>query len=350
MRVDTAVIGAGIIGCMVAREIVARAPTTSVLVLDRDTVGSGASRRSAGLHFLRGSTPRVRAMTEYSHDYYLKLRENRPDLPIRPLAMSVVAMRESAPRLREVFLGRARLTPSGELSSEDVRVPRGAGVWTGDGAQYADVYALTQTLARELRPRVGFREGVQVSAIDITGTGVRLRLSTGEAVTAGRVVLAPGPWLAAPAWHALVAPLGARVKKVVALHVARIPAPGDGVVVFQDEDAFLLPLREHGYWLYSYTCTEWDVHPDAMADGLTSDNVEQARASLRRYAPDLAERATSGRVFCDAYSRTGDPRVQALDPEGRVVFAGAANGSGYRLAPAIASEAANLLNLARSHT
>jgi glycine/D-amino acid oxidase-like deaminating enzyme len=140
-----------------------------------------------------------------------------------------------------------------------------------------------------------------------------------------------------------------RVKKVVALHVERTPAPGDGVVVFQDEDAFLLPLHEQGYWLYSYTCTEWDVHPDAVADGLTPDNVEEARASLRRYAPGLAERATSGRVFCDAYSRTGDPRVQPLDPDGRVVFAGAANGSGYRLAPAIASEAADLLNLARSH-
>jgi glycine/D-amino acid oxidase-like deaminating enzyme len=341
-RVDTAVVGAGIIGCMVAREIAARAPDDSV-------VGSGASRRSAGLHFPRGSTPRVRAMTEYSHDYYLELSRNRPDLPIRPLSMSVVAVRESAPRLREVFLDRARLTPGNEVPGEDIRIPRDAGVWTGDGAQYADVYALTQALARELRPRVSFREGVQVAAIDLTETGVRLRLRTGEAVSAGRVVLAPGPWLAAPAWRALVAPLGVRVKKVVALHVERTPAAGAGVVVFQDQDAFLLPLREQGYWLYSYTCTEWDVHPDEVADGLTPGNVEEARESLRRYAPDLAEHATSGRVFCDAYSRTGDPRVQALDPDGRVVFAGAANGSGYRLAPAIASEAADLLNLARSH-
>jgi hypothetical protein len=41
--------------------------------------------------------------------------------------------------------------------------------------------------------------------------------------------------------------------------------------------------------------------------------------------------ALIGRVFCDAFSRTGEPVV--LDRAGRVVFAGAANGSGYRLAP-----------------
>ena len=41
-------------------------PGADVTVLDRDTVGGGASRRSAGLHFLRGGTDRVRAMSQYS--------------------------------------------------------------------------------------------------------------------------------------------------------------------------------------------------------------------------------------------------------------------------------------------
>jgi len=66
---------------------------------------------------------------------------------------------------------------------------------------------------------------------------------------------------------------------------------------------------------------------------------------LERYLPELADAASSGRVFCDAYSPTGEPCVRTLDQAGRIVFAGAANGSGYRLAPAIASEAADLLHL-----
>src|SRR5205823_2373440 len=145
------------------------------------------------------------------------------------------------------------------------------------------------------------------------------------------------------------APLGARVKKVVALHIDRQPAIADRVVVFQDEDAFLLPLRDRGHWLFSHTCRDWDVDPDAPSAGLSESDLTAALDSLRRWAPALAERCGSGRVFCDAYSGTGEPRVRALDPDGRIVFAGAANGSGYRLAPAIAAEAADLLQLRRSY-
>jgi glycine/D-amino acid oxidase-like deaminating enzyme len=350
MRADIAIVGAGIVGCMIARETITRAPKASVVVLDRDAVGSGASRRSAGLHCPRGSTARVRHMTRYSQDYYAKLKESASAFPIHQLAMSVVASAGSAPQLREIYLDSAKLTRTDGVPGDDIRVPEDAEAWSGDGCQYADVYALAQALARELRPRVSLREGVGVEAVDETEKGIALRLSTGETVTAGQIVLAPGPWLAAPAWKELVAPLGARVKKVVALHIEQA-IPTDGrVVFFQDEDAFLLPLSNQGYWLYSYTCKEWDVDPDSIANGLSPNNVEEARESLHRYAPMLADRCTSGRVFCDAYSRTGEPLVQVLHSGGRIVFAGATNGAGYRLAPAIASEAADLLQLPRSQS
>jgi glycine/D-amino acid oxidase-like deaminating enzyme len=320
MRADIAVVGAGIIGCMIAREIIDRAPAAAVVVLDRDTVGSGASRLSAGLHLPRGSSPRLRKMTAYSHEFYLRLKENHPELPIRPVAMSIVA--GDGVRLRELYLDCARLTRRNDM-------------WDGEGAHYTDVYALTQALACFLRPRVTFREGVRVTTL-----GTDLRLSTGETLSVDRVVLAPGPWLTG-----LAAPMGLRVKKVVALHIERAPGPDDRLVVFQDEDAFLLPLRERGHWLFSYTSHDWDVDPTTVGTGLSTHDLTDAHACLRRYAPELADRAVSGRVFCDAYSPTGEPCVEPLDGAGRIVFAGAANGSGYRLAPAIASEAADLLYL-----
>jgi glycine/D-amino acid oxidase-like deaminating enzyme len=114
------------------------------------------------------------------------------------------------------------------------------------------------------------------------------------------------------------------------------------VVVFHDEDAFLLPLRHRGHFLFSYTCQEWDLDPDGPVAGLSATHLEEARASLARYAPALADASRAGRVFYDAYSPDREPRVEAVDPAGRVVFAGAANGSGYRLAPAMAAEAASL--------
>jgi glycine/D-amino acid oxidase-like deaminating enzyme len=159
-------------------------------------------------------------------------------------------------------------------------------------------------------------------------------------------VLAPGPWLAAPAWRDRLARLDVRVKKVVALHIEQPPAAGDGVVVFHDEDAFLLPLHEQRRWLFSYTSQVWDVEPDRLTGSVSAADLADAREVLVRRAPRLAGAARSGRVFCDAYSPDREPLVRALDEEGRLVFAGAANGSGYRLAPAIAAEAADLLRTA----
>lgn len=347
--VDIAVVGAGIAGVAIAREVTRRDPGSSVVVVERDAVATGASRRSAGLHFPRGTTPRVRRMTSYSQDYYRALRQQIPRLPIHDRDMYLVAARESEARLREVHLPEAGLTAVDPLelsvAGSPVVPPTDSGVWSAAGCQYADVPALTRALARELRPDAGFLEGVRVTAVIPGTSAVTLRTGTGDTLTAGQVVLAPGPWLRDPAWHALVEPLGARVKKIVALHIEQPPEPDAPVVVFHDEDAFLLPLPHAGHWLFSYTCREWDVDPDELRAGVLPRDLAEAREVLGRYAPELAARCVSGRVFCDAYSSTKEPQIRPLDPEGRLVFAGAANGSGYRLAPAVAAETADLLGL-----
>jgi glycine/D-amino acid oxidase-like deaminating enzyme len=236
------------------------------------------------------------------------------------------------------------MTRVAALPDAGIRLPRDASLWQINGCQYADVAGLVSALARELRPRVRFREGVRVTSLRSSASDVLVGLSTGEQLRADQVVLAPGPWLSAPAWRELVAPLGMRVKKIVALHVEQVPTEHDRAVVFHDEDAFLIPLPSRGHWLFCHTCQEWDVDPDNLLDGLSADNLEHARRCLRAYSPSLAEDCASGRVFCDAYSPSGEPHVGRLDEPGRIVFAGAANGSGYRLAPAIAAEVADLLN------
>ncbi|MGW1616085.1 NAD(P)/FAD-dependent oxidoreductase [Streptomyces sp. NPDC002285] len=339
----TVVVGAGVQGCLVAREILAADPGAAVTVLDRDLVSGGASRRSAGLHFPRGAAPEVRELAAESQRYYAALAAERPDLPIHPLGMTIVAPRSAEERLREVYLPEASLRPA-EGIPDGITLPEGSAAWTGDGCQYADVPALTQALAAELRPRAEFLEGVTVTGIISDADGVRLSLGTGAVLTAERVVLAPGPWLAAKAWRHLVEPLGARVKKIVALHIEEPPTERDGAVVFQEEDAFLLPYRNRGHWLFSYTCTEWDVDPDTVEPGLTPAHLADARELLERYAPRLADRCVSGRAFCDAYTPGGIPLVRPVTDDGRVVFAGAASGSGYRLAPAVARRAVSLLS------
>lgn len=344
MASRVAVVGAGIVGCVIARELVSRAPEASVIVLDRDAVGCGASRRSAGLHIPRGCTTRLRRMTEYSQDYYEKLKISRPSLPIHPLRLSVVAAEDARRRIEETYLDRASLIREDAAPSKFVRLPERTGSWRANGCQHADVYALVQAIACELRQRISLREGIRVVAIDSVAGRVVLNLGTRDTLTVDRLVLAPGPWLDDPAFSALVAPLGSRVKKIVALHVEQRPSERDQAIVFQNEDAFLLPLRQRGHWLFSYTCQEWDVSPDEIVGELSHRDIEEAREILGRYAPALVDRCDSGRVFCDAYSDSGEPLVQALGGDERIVFAGAAGGCGYRLAPAIAAEVADLLD------
>jgi glycine/D-amino acid oxidase-like deaminating enzyme len=343
---STAVIGAGIIGSLVAHEIVTRAPQARVTVIDRDLVGSGASRRSAGLHLPRGGSERVRAMSQYSEDFYRKLAESQSSLPIYPLPeTSVMTSHRNEAGTREAYLPQAAMTRLVALPNDGIRLPEDASLWQIDGCHHADVYGLSSAVASELRYQVKFREGLRVTGLESSDSGVLVSLSTGERLEADQVVLAPGPWLFAPAWEHLLAPLGMRVKKIVALHVEQVPTERDRAIVFHDEDAFLIPLVNRGHWLFCYTCQEWDVDPDDLHQGLSPDNLEHARSCLRTYSPSLAEDCTSGRVFCDAYSGTGEPQVRPVDEHGRIIFAGAANGSGYRLAPAIAAEVADLLHL-----
>ncbi len=347
-RPAIAVVGAGIAGCLAARELAARFPWATVTVLDSDGVGSGASRRSAGLHLPRGSTPRLRRMSAYSHDYYADLLRRHP-VPLHPVAASVVTPAASGDPRGRGYLGltKPELTEP-ELTESPpggaVAVPDGWQRWRIAGCHYADVQQLAQVIAARLRPRVRFLEGVAVTGLARRGGRIVLSGGTGEQLTADAVVLAPGPWLACAGWRDLLAPLGLRVKKIVALHIERRPGPGDEVTVLDADDAFALPLAHRGHWLFSFASEDWDVDPDGLAGGMSAADLAAARDCLRRYSPALAAAPGCGRVFCDAYSPGREPVVRALDDSGQIVFAGAASGSGYRLGPAIAAEAADLLS------
>lgn len=337
--VDLAVIGGGVIGALVAHEAVAAFPDTSVAVLERGLLGQGASSRSAGVHFPRGASARVRSMSEHSQHVWERLGAEL-DLPIRALAATVVttadpdALATTYPQLGEET---APADPGRGWGA-----PPGARAWTLPGCHYADVQGVTGRVLAQLRERVTVLEGTEVTELSYEGVH-RLTLGHGRELRARRVVLAPGPWIAHPAWAELVAPLDLRVKKIVATHLQAAPAPDDPLTIFHDEDAFLLPLHGRGHYLFSYTCDRWDVVPDDSALVLERSDLDDARTVLGRFAPDLVARCTSGRVFCDAYSPRREPVVAELAPG--LVFAGGAGGSGYRLAPAIAAATVAALDL-----
>lgn len=337
---DIAIVGGGIIGTTIACEAIKRHPKKSISLIEKRICGTGSTFYSAGVHFPRGMNERVREMSQYSHDYY------QPHLsggaPFYALPMELITAKTHLEETLRSYLPLADFTPA-EMSNPaaGISVNRTEQVMLhGKGAHYTDVFALTQKWLLALRPLVTVSEGVGVVALRPKHGGYQLTLSDGSARHAGQVVLAPGPWLAEPAWRERIGELGIRVKKIVAVHIGKQPEPDAALTIFHDEDAFLLPCHSRGHWLFSYTCQEWDVLPQDIAP-LQAHDLTQARAILNRYAPSLAAEIKDGRVFCDAYSPSREPVIARLDEH--LIFAGGANGSGYRLAPAIAADVVHLL-------
>ncbi|WP_212761167.1 NAD(P)/FAD-dependent oxidoreductase [Nocardia uniformis] len=347
IRADVAIVGAGVIGCLIARELSVRRPDLDIVVVDRGGIGGGASRYSAGLDIPRGDSERVRRMAAYGQRYFAGTRCVLP--------MTVIAHRTRESDVRERYLEDAGSQQTLPVHRGLFDIPSGHIAWYGECA-YTDVHAFAQQVAREVRSRVRIHEGVAVLGVEPRSDGIRLRLGTGRSVHAGRVVLAPGPWTGSPEWTTFIRPFGIRVKRVVALHLDRVPNEGDPAAVFDTEDAFLLPMHRRGHWLLSYTSEEWDVSPDRPGTGLTAADLAAGHRILEKYAPQLIASTVSGRVFCDAYSPDREPLVRSSPADPRVVFAGAANGSGYRLGPAIAAETTDLLealsgaDVEREHT
>ncbi|MBL4542012.1 MAG: FAD-binding oxidoreductase [Rhodobacteraceae bacterium] len=338
MSQNVIVIGGGIIGLTIAQRLAENG--FRITVLERDLAGLGASVRSAGLHFPVGRSTRVRSMTRFSQAHY-EHRMGAIDR-MRPLPMRVHMSEAAVERILPWFLPEAEMTrlpgPGGLVAPVS-----GLTSWAAQGAHHTDVGAYTAHLFQSMPPGVERREGCRVTELRDMAGGVEVGLADGTELHADHAVLAPGPWFGGAEFRPLTAGLGLRVKRIVAFHIDVAPEETDAAEYFVEDDAFLLPLVWARRWLFSYTCEEWDVTPDAVGPGLSAAHRKAASEILSCYVPDWAGSLSAGRVFCDAYSADRKPVIQRLGAHGNVIFAGGANGAGYRLAPSIAEHTATLI-------
>jgi glycine/D-amino acid oxidase-like deaminating enzyme len=348
-EVDCAIVGAGILGLAVAHELTRVRPDWRILVLDRSLIGSGATSFSAGLHIPYGRSERLRRLSLRSEHAYAAICRTSTTASWTPLSCIAIVNENDAAHQSSCFTGPHMVRIGAEISTRSIgsiRVPRGMTAFSLDNCHCADVPAIAQELARMLR-RSGVSqiwEGVEVSELRSAGDSMALVLADGRHVDAGRAVLAPGPWIWSGPGASVAEKFAVRTKKVVSFHLDIVPDPGDPVVCFLDEDAFLLPLAHRGHWLFSYACQQWDVLPCRSELRPEPADRKQAEAILARFCPHLIGRLHSGRAFCDSYSRGREPVVARMpEIEAPLVFVGAASGSGYRLAPGIAGEVGDLL-------
>jgi D-arginine dehydrogenase len=335
------IIGGGIIGHVIAWKICHAYPDASVTLLERDMVGAGASCRSAGLHFPLGRTAAVRSMSQSSETFYKDFCEAQPDAPIVPLGLRVHANESGANGFESFFTDGAGLAPDPQERHVSDALGSQHRIWRAHGAQRADVAALTLYISKLLDRRLCSYSGIKVVRIVEDERAVRVLTNDGLTFEADAVILAPGPWALAPEFQPFTESLGIRIKRVVAFHVegpATAELQQDAVVdLFIDEDAFLMP-RVRGGRLFSFTRQQWDVSPEDASGDIAAEDRAEAVAVLSSIAPRFSDSIGGGQAFCDAYSPTRAPIVANVGQSGRVIFAGAANGSGYRLAPAIAHD------------
>ncbi|MFI9720179.1 NAD(P)/FAD-dependent oxidoreductase [Streptomyces sp. NPDC052396] len=347
---DLAVIGTGIVGALTAYYAVRRDPGRRVLLLSQADRGAGATRLSAGFDTPTGRNAAQRALAARSTALFAALAAELPQVHRRPVEVCWLVGRDGVAALERSMVAGGPPRPVGRERRRAL-----AGIFP-NLAQGADQVLLAsgpmtagapRALADLLLDRVlGHRgnalwQGFRVTGVRRAGGRLELTAADGARVTAGRVAVAPGPWALDGPVAAAARAHGARLKKVVAYHIMTPPPPHAPALVFEDQDAFLLPQPADGCWLLSITSPDWDRSPD-QALVIDARDRAPARALLKRHVPGFLPHLAGGRVFPDCFTPGHLPLVAtAGDPA--VVMAVGGSGSGYRLAPAMAEDALDLL-------
>ncbi len=350
---DLVIVGGGIVGAWTLWLAQRRFPQWRILLVERFRNSEGATAHSAGVLLATGRTPRERRLAALGAELY---REIRVPMGLRTTAADVfwVTPAANAPALRQAAVDfsiddtplspralQDRLLAPLELGANELLLHGGEAV-SHDPASIARAL-----IEASLRSTHAFCvEGAGVCALARHKVGVELRLDDGSAVYAARAVVAVGPWLVgepfAQSFGSLSCVRAVRIKKVVALHVDRVPPPEAAALFLPQADAYLMPLPLRKQWLFSFRADEWDCRPLKHALEISAQDRETALRIVERYGLGPRDAYRGGRVFCDAYTPTGEPLVERV-PETPIVIAGAGSGAGFRLSPGLAHEALRLL-------
>jgi L-2-hydroxyglutarate oxidase len=201
---DLAVVGAGILGLAVARELVERRPGAGVVVLEREDevgvhqTGHNSGVIHAGIYYAPGSLKAKLCVEGASALYEFCERHG---VPHERCGKVIVARDESElPALEELERrGRANAVPglrrvgAGELLELEPHAA-GVGALHSPATGIVDFPAVARALAEQVREAGGaVVTGCAVEGVREGGRGVRLRHALGE-TAARRAVFCAGAW------------------------------------------------------------------------------------------------------------------------------------------------------------
>ncbi len=350
---DVVVVGGGVTGTSAAFQLARRG--RRVLLLERSTVGAGPTGRTVGIIRLHYSYEPLIQLAARSRETFARFEEvTGATCDFTRCGFLLLAPEREMDGLREIVAMQRRLGIEAEVLSPDEvarRFPQLAtqdvagGAWE-PGSGYADGYATAAGFAAAAR-RLGAEiwEGTVARALVVEGGRVRGVQTSREAVDAGAVLVAAGPWT-----PGLLHPLGVdipiRSSRQQVVHLAppagwRLPAVVEDMVLGlyarpEAGDTVLAGVLEEE--------AEQIVQPDSYSPGVDFDFVERIGTLWARRFPAARVAQVRG-GYASLYDITPDwqPVLGTVPEVGGLFVAAGFSGHGFKLSPAVGEVLAALI-------
>ena len=332
-HIDFAVIGGGIIGAVVATLAKVRNPKLSIAVIDKNMVGHGATLFSAALSsdFSNG---------DYTNDLITRnakiVQELKRfiDLPLIEKPCIHIVGNTELDRFNKSYVNsKSQAAIINASSLGELKIPQNKEIFLSKtGVHYVNMNLLLNNLYSFLRDNdCRVYEFCEVQNLLKSDDRTLIKCANNLEFIANKVCVSIGSW----SNNSELANHSSENKKITAFHLNALPSDDDPIIMFFDENAFLLPLTYRKHWLYSITSDEWHVNPEDKLS-ISNNDLEQADGILNRYGINFSNLFAGGRVFCDSYSQAREISIQKPYPEIAIITG--ASGSGYRLSYGVADK------------
>ncbi|MCV7225924.1 NAD(P)/FAD-dependent oxidoreductase [Mycolicibacterium komossense] len=354
---EVVIVGGGLEGAAAAWALSQRG-VVDVLVLERNTVGSGMTGKSSGIVRCHYGVSSLAAMAAAGLEVFENARElfgsdigfHQSGYVVGVGEQNVESMRKSLEAQRAVGVQTeeidadevTRLWPYADLS------PFAAFGWEARGG-YGDAYQTAQAFAVAARAAgARIRQGAAVAGLIIAGDRVTgVRLTDGTEVSAGTVVVATGAWTRAflepyRPDHGLDVPIRVHREQIVMVSPG---ADTSGLPVFSDLVS-LQYVRPEGKDLLFGNSDLADIEvvdPDNYLNRADEAFVDLTIDKVGTRFPGLTNAAISS-SYAGCYDITPDwnPVISRTDLAGLVVAAGF-SGHGFKISPAVGRLIADLV-------
>lgn len=351
---DWVIIGAGVIGCAISREL-SQSSSLSVALIEQNRVGSGATLHSGGFVRVVHSEPHITKLAKESLPFFLKYRNETGFNVIGTLFMPTQIQLEALSRLvsqsheahHPIYILKASELPEELRKLIPVESSSSTVIWEPVSG-YADPLKSTLWLSQEAQKNgVELFESTKVEAIDI------LADQTFELKTSYHYIRAGGLVLCTGAWNEVlneVFDLGAiqRTKAIQADFVKSQHLPRyHPAIIVENPDIYMRPVGG-GTWLMGTATNEWNIDVSEVR----VKNAEHTEATLQTITDQFDVSSDSlnplgARVGFDAYTYGETGYLGAKSDFKNVLFATGWSGMGFKLFPAIAKHISNLVSQSR---